>query len=113
MEAYQSERRKGKQVMEKIIHTDELGRKYDAWKGVDGFAIIIGPPEGLTDSLGLPEPFATRLHNILHARGIINYRDACRANAVQGALQDALSIDVQKLNEAYFRYEQEDGGHNE
>lgn len=99
--------------MEKIVVTDEKGRNYDAWKGVDGFDIIIGPPEDVCDTLGIPEPIATRLHNILHTRGIIKYKDACKPNALRGALQDALSIDEQKLNEAYFRYEQEDGGHDE
>jgi len=97
--------------MEKIIHIDEKGRKYDAWKGANDMAIIIGPPEGIVDVLGLPEPFATNLHNVLHARGVIKYRDACKPNIIQGALQEALSIDVQRLNEAYFRYEQ-DGGND-
>jgi hypothetical protein len=98
--------------MEKIIHVDEKGRKYDAWKGTDDLAIIIGPGEGLVDTLGLPEPFATSVHNCLHARGIITFRDACKPNALKGALQEALNVDEQRLNEAYFRHEQ-DGGHDE
>ena len=97
--------------MEKIITTDEKGRKYYAWKGEGGLDIIIGPPEGAVDILELPEPFATNLHNVLFARGIMNQKDASRPNALLGALQEALSIDVQRLNEAYFRYYQ-DGGHN-
>ena len=97
--------------MEKITHIDDKGRKYIAWKGELGMNIIIGPPEGVVDVLGLPEPFATNLHNVLFARGIMNQRDASRPNALLGALQEALSIDVQRLNEAYFRYKQ-DGGHN-
>jgi len=98
--------------MEKIIHIDEKGRKYDAWKGTDDLIVIIGPGEGVVDFIGLPEPFATKLHNVLHDRGVIQYKDACKPNMILGALQEALSIDVQRLNEAYFRYEQ-NGGHDE
>lgn len=101
--------------MERIIHTDEKGRKYDAWKGDDGQFVIIGPGEDLVDSIGLPEPFATRLHNVLHSRGLLNSRDVRkRSKELFGALQEALSIDVQRLNEAYFQYEQEEvGGRND
>lgn len=98
--------------MEKIVHIDEKGRKYDAWKTDKDMVILIGPPEGICDVLGLPEPFATNLHNVLHARGIFTYRDACKPQMLQGALQEAITIDAQRLNEAYFRYEQ-DGGHND
>ena len=98
--------------MEKTVYIDEKGRKYVAWKGAGGMDIIIGPPEGVCDTLGLPEPFATNLHNILFSRRIINQMDAGRPNALLGALQEALNIDVQRLNEAYFRYFQ-DGGHDE
>jgi hypothetical protein len=96
--------------MEKIVHIDEKGRKYDALKSESGMVITIGPHEGVVDALGLPEPFATSLHNVLHARGILNYKDACKPQNLQGALQEALLIDAQRLNEAYFRYEQQDGG---
>lgn len=98
--------------MEKTTHIDEKGRKYVAWKGEGGMDIIIGPPELIVDELGLPEPFATNLHNVLFSRRIINLVDACKPNALLGALQEALNIDVQRLNEAYFRYYQ-DGGHDE
>ena len=98
--------------MEKITHIDDKGRKYIAWRGEGGMDIIIGPPEGVVDVLGLPEPFATDLHNVLFARGIINQRDASRPNALLGALQETLSVNVQRLNEAYFRYFK-DGGHDE
>jgi hypothetical protein len=99
--------------MERIVHTDEKGRRYDAWKSGEDMIVIIGPPEGVVDVLGLPEPFSTRLHNCLHARGIFSQREASRQNVLLGALQDALSLDVQRLNEAYFRYEEEVGGRNE
>jgi len=101
--------------MERIVHTDDKGRNYDAWKGEDGQFVIIGPGEGLVDSLELPEPFATRLHNVLHSRGLLNSRELSRrSKELFGALQEALTIDVQRLNEAYYQYEQEDlGGRND
>ena len=100
--------------MEKIVHIDDKGRKYDAWKGADDLIIIIGPPEGLVDSLNIPEPFATNLHNVLHARNLFHYKDvASKPQSLIGALQEALSIDMQRLSEAFFRYEQEVGGRND
>lgn len=97
--------------MKEIIHTDEKGRKYkvliDSSMG-DELSIIIGPPVDLVDELDLPEPFATRLHNNLCDRGIFTFKDLSVNNrAVQGALQEALSIDVQRLAEAYSNYEKE------
>lgn len=92
--------------MEKGEHTDGKGRKYSAFKNGEQ-VIIIGPPEGLVDSLGLSEPFATRLHNILYSRGFFNYASASRAqNGLIGALQEALQLDAQLLIEAYFKFEQ-------
>lgn len=84
------------------------GRKYQVLVDGAGNRITIGPPEGLVDALELPEPFATRLHNILYDRGIFN-KDAAMRNSqsLVGALQEALNIDVQKLTEAFFKYEQE------
>jgi len=100
--------------MERIIHVDEKGRKYDAWKGAEDMIVIIGPPEGLIDSLNIPEPFATNLHNVLHDRKLFNYRDvSSKPQSLIGALQEALLIDMQRLSEAYFRYEQEVGGRND
>lgn len=93
--------------MEKIEHVDELGRKYQAFSNGEGQVIIIGPPSGLVDELGLPEPFATNLHNILYARGIYNYAAANKAQKEMiGALQEALQLDSQKLMEMFFRFEQ-------
>lgn len=97
--------------MRETIHTDEKGRKYkvliDGSMG-DELSIVIGPPEGVVDELDLPEPFATRLHNNLCDRGIFTYKDvSANGRAVQGALQDALTVDVQRLAEAYLNYEKE------
>lgn len=93
--------------MDLAEHTDNLGRKYQV--RVDGtMEIIIGPPEGLVDRLGVPEPIATRLHNILYRRRIFNSRDIARdPKSLLGALQEALMVDVQRLTEAYFEYEKE------
>ena len=84
------------------------GRKYMAYVSPDeqsGAHVIIGPPEGLVDAMGLPEPFATRLHNILFDRRIFSYKDIVAGkNTAVGIMQEALSLDVQKLVEAYFTY---------
>ena len=93
--------------MQEIEHTDERGRKYKAYQ--EGEAVlIVGPPEDLMEELGLTEPFATTLHNILYRRGIISYQDAARRpNELFGALQEAYRLDVQKLTKALFEYNQE------
>ena len=94
--------------MEKIEHTDELGRKYQALKDGD-IVMPLGPPEGLVDELGLPEPIATRLHNALYRRGILTYQDATRNHQnLIGALQEVLMVDVQKLTEVFFRFENQE-----
>lgn len=76
-----------------------------------GAYIVIGPPEGIVDALELPEPFATRLHNILFNRGLLTYEDVVRnPKQLNGALQEVISLDVQKLQEAYFKYSEPAGG---
>jgi len=97
--------------MREIIHTDEKGRKYkvllDGSMG-DELSIVVGPPEGVVDEMGLPEPFATRLHNALCDRGIFTFKDiSSNQRAALGALQEALNTDIQKLAEAYLNYEKE------
>lgn len=86
------------------------GRKYKAYVSPDeqqGAFVVVGPHEGLVDELGLPETFATRLHNILYERGIFSYADAVKKNAILGALQEALNIDAQKIVEQFHKYETE------
>lgn len=100
--------------MERETFTDGLtGRKSVVLvdrSGTEEMHIILGPPEGLVESLGLPEPFATRLHNVLCDRGLLTFADVAKNQRVlQGALQEALMIDVQRLAEAYFKIEN-DGG---
>jgi hypothetical protein len=87
----------------------ENGRKYLAHISPDeqgGGYLIIGPPD-VVDDLGLPEPFATRLHNILYERGILTAKDATRPNVIMGALQAALQVDAQVIVEKYFQLEKE------
>lgn len=87
------------------------GRKYKAFLSPDeqsGAYIIVGPPEGLVDSLGIPEPFATRLHNTLYERGIITGQDASKKHKeVIGAVQETFMVDAQRIVEAFFNLEKE------
>ena len=84
------------------------GRKYKAYVSPDipaGAEVIVGPPEGLVDELGLPEPLATRFHNILYERGIFNYEDAKKKNAVIGAWQEAISVDANHVLEKFSEFQ--------
>ena len=92
-------------MMNKTDKTDDKGRTSTYLVDTDtGLSIPIGPPPGLVDFL--PEPFATRLHNVLHARGILNYDDIIKTpNALQGALQEALSVDTQTLSQKFWEYQ--------
>jgi hypothetical protein len=95
--------------MERVEWVDPRNeRKYLVLRDGTGNDIIVGPPEGLVDYLKLPEPFATTLHNILYARGLFNSAAVAKDPRVLiGVLQEALSLDVQRLTESYFKYEQE------
>jgi hypothetical protein len=70
--------------------------------------MLIGPPEGLVDSLNLPEPFATNLHNVLFRRRIFTFTEASRGTALNGALQEALTLDAQRLTEAFLKFEKQE-----
>lgn len=97
-------------MMDRVEWIDSrTGRKYQVLRDSAGNQIVVGPPEGLVDDLHLPEPFATTLHNILYERGLYNSKAVSRdPRSLIGALQEAMSLDVQKLTEAYFHYEQEE-----
>lgn len=93
----------------------ENGRKYEAL--IEGEnRIILGPPEGLVDELGLPEPMATRLHNVLHARGLLTYDDVRkRSGELLGVWQEVLMTDVQVLYQTFQNFQNDgklNGGHN-
>lgn len=98
--------------MEFTEFIDEKGRKYRALQEGE-MRVIVGPPEGLVDDLGLPEPFATNLHNILYGRELWNYAAVSKKpNLLLGAYQEALRLDVQKLTEGFFKYEHPVAGDN-
>lgn len=90
--------------MNKTARTDEKGRISECLIDEEsGMKVIIGPPAGLVDRW--PEPFATRLHNILYARGILTYEDVTKnPKELQGALQEALEIDAQTLSQLYYEF---------
>jgi len=101
--------------MEKEIEI--LGRKYWAHVSPDdqgnGGYVIIGPPDGLVDEL-VSEPFATTLHNVLYNRRIFTYRDIANMKTAVGVLQEALSVDAQRLAEIFSKFETDSsGGRNE
>lgn len=101
--------------MRVVDWVDERGRKYrsllpdDAPEAEAPMGILVGPPEDITDVLDLPEPFATRLHNELFARGLFDYGAAVRnGQGVMGALQAALRLDATTLVAAFANAAQAD-----
>lgn len=94
--------------MDIIEHKDAQGRLYEALQSEGGAIIIKGPPEGLVDSLGLPEPFATNLHNAMYHRRLYNWAAVQKSgNSLNGALQEAYRLDIQRLMDAIYRFETE------
>ncbi len=64
--------------------------------------LLVGPPD-VVDHLGLPEPLATRLHNILHERGIFDVHTLRKmGNVLPGAWQTAIRADVNRLHQAFI-----------
>lgn len=90
---------------------DDLGRNHrtllpdDAPDEDAPMGIPIGPPD-VVGHLGLPEPLATRIHNLLHERGLWSTKEV-RANdgALFGVLQSALRVDVHVLFQGYIESE--------
>lgn len=86
------------------------GRKYRAYvsnETTSGTHVIIGPPEFLVDSLGLPLETATRLHNILYDRGIMKYEDAAKRGVLPGVMQELFALDAQLLLEKFNEFQKE------
>lgn len=95
-------------AMDTSTKTDEKGRQYEVVTEGE-LTIIIGPPEGLVDALGLPEPIATNLHNALFRRKLYNYTAINKSpDSLRGALMETLMLDVQRLSEAFFKYENQE-----
>lgn len=87
--------------------TDERGRRYAVSAGPDvpetelHLYPVAGPPD-VVDELDLPEAVRTRLHNALYERGLFSTKELKRQpQALLGALQAALNVDVQRLAHAY------------
>lgn len=99
--------------MKQAHWSDERGRQYrvmlpdDASETEAPMGIPLGPPDAV-DFLELPEPFATRLHNNLYDRGLYRASDVRKnPQALFGALQSALRVDIHLLMQAYAEAEME------
>lgn len=93
--------------------TDEKGRKYKAYvdpSAPPGAYVVVGPMEGLVDTLGLPDEVATRLHNILYDRGILDFKSLSRNGVAQAVIQELFSLDAQNLVSAFLKFENENTG---
>lgn len=89
------------------VHSAIGDRLYETMQS-GGQIMIVGPHEGLVDELGLPEEAATRLHNIMYRRKLYNYTQvSAHPQEVFGAIQEFYALDVQKVVEAFYRFEQE------
>lgn len=100
--------------MKEADFEDELGRKYHVYlpegiSDVDAhLGIVIGPPD-IVDDLELPEPLATRLHNVLHRRGLWNYDEVQkRPKELLASWQEALRVDIQTLQLSFKKFQEED-----
>ncbi len=92
--------------MKDVDYTDADGRRWRV-HAPDGCppdryseGIPVGPPA--LAALGLPLELEVRLHNVLHARKLFTLRDVLsRPKDVQAALQEALKLDMQRLQTLY------------
>lgn len=89
-----------------LVDVERGGRKYrvqvpdNAPKHLWNAGVVIGPPD--LSGLGLPQEIEKRLHNELHARGLITSKDVKkRMHDVHGALQSALHVDAARIVELY------------
>ncbi len=97
--------------MRSVDYADDRGRNFrvmlpdDAPDEEAPMGIPIGPPD-VVDHLGLPEPLATRLHNLLHERGLFDVRTLRKSgNVLTGVWQTALRVDVNRLHQAFLESE--------
>ncbi len=96
----------GGELLKEVDYKDDAGRLWRVRVPDDcppdrfSAGIPVGPPA--LDSLGLPLDIEARLHNELHARGLLTFRDALnRPKEIQAALQATLKIDVQRIQTLY------------
>lgn len=92
--------------MKEVTYTDREGRR---WRRLlpdnepdsrASLGIPAGPPP--LERLRLPLEIEIRLHNELHDRGMFAQSDlARRGDELRAAVQAALRLDVQKLQECY------------
>lgn len=91
-------------------YTDEMGRKFKVLvrEGEDpSIGILVGPTP--LDALGLPDEVNVRLHNELYSRGLLTSVEVKRnPNAVLAALQAALRVNVQQIQNAFDGVVKED-----
>jgi len=97
--------------MKAVDYTNENGRNFrtllpdEAPDSEAPMGIPVGPPD-VVDFLGLPEPLATRLHNILHEKGLWDVKTLRkRDRELFGAWQQALRVDVNRLHQAFIESE--------
>ena len=95
----------------KLNYQDERGRWYKVelpdGESPDNAAmgVPIGPPD-VVDFMEIPEPLATRLHNMLFERDLFTSQDVQRRpRDLQNALTSAFHADVAKFHEAYISLE--------
>lgn len=96
--------------MKHVTYINELGRKIiyelpnDALEEDAEMGILVGPPENIVEALGYPEPFATRLHNLLAERKVYTAEDISKNPGIlKGVLQAALGVDIQILQAAFLQ----------
>ena len=101
--------------MRSVDYADDRGRNFRVMLPSDApdeeapMGIPIGPPD-VVDHLGLPEPLATRLHNLLHERGIWDLKTLSKSgNVLVGVWQAALRVDVIRLHQAFLESDRMSG----
>ena len=97
--------------MRALNYTNDNGRTYrvnlpdDAPDEDAPMGIPVGPPD-VVDYLGLPEPLATRLHNLLHEKELWDVAALRkRPQALMSIWQAALKMDVNRLHQAFIESE--------
>lgn len=95
------------ETVKTVEYVDSRGRKYKvalpvtAPDSAASYGTVLGPAD--IDALGLPEPYATKLHNELYARDIISATDAAaRRNDIMSAFFAVFRLDTQRIVDLYL-----------